>query len=89
MAVLAPCVISASEREKRNPTPREAAVERILAFLDHPSAPDAREWDTLRHRYIGIHFSARQIQAIRELIASNPHYTRAEKARELCAWCDG
>lgn len=68
----------------RAPTPREANVERILAFLQHPPQPSSPDWDTLTHRYIGIYFSARQIQAIRDIIASNPRYTRGKLARELC-----
>ncbi len=69
----------------RDPTPREAVVERILAFLEHSPDPSASDWDNLKHRYIGIYFSARQIQTIRSLIAANPRCTRAELAREICA----
>lgn len=70
---------------EREPTPREASVERMLAFLEDPPHPGDGKWDTLTHRYIGIHLSARQIQAIRAMIGSNPQYTRAELAREICA----
>jgi len=69
----------------RDPTPREASVERILAFLEHHPHPSVIEWDLLTHRYIGVHFSARQIQTIRDLIASNPHATRASLAKEICS----
>jgi hypothetical protein len=72
-------------RARRVPTAREAEVERILNFLDHPPSWSSSEWDALTHRYIGIHFSARQIRTIRELIASNPGYSRNSLARELCA----
>ena len=68
----------------RNPTPREAEVESILAFLEHPPHPKASEWDTLTHRYVGIYFSARQIQTIRDLLASNPQYKQADLAQEVC-----
>ncbi len=68
----------------RHPTPREASVERLLTFLEDPPDPRDCTWDTLTHRYIGIHFSARQIQTIRRLIATNPHYSRTQFAREVC-----
>ncbi|MHC1743062.1 MAG: Druantia anti-phage system protein DruA [Syntrophobacteraceae bacterium] len=69
---------------QRGPTPREASVERILAFLEQPPPPTDPEWDSLKHRYIGIHFSARQIQTIRRLMLSNPSSTKAEVARKVC-----
>ena len=69
----------------RGSTLREAAVERIMAFLDHPLHSEAEEWDTLTHRFIGIIFSARQIQAIRELIAATPRIDRTNLARDVCA----
>lgn len=69
----------------RKPTPREASVERLLVFLEAPPDPSAYEWDALSHRYIGIHFSARQIRTIRELIATNLQYTRTQLAREVCS----
>lgn len=68
----------------RAPTVREASVERILAFLDQPRSPTHPDWSSLTHRYIGIHFSARRIQVIRELIASDPHTTRKKLAEDVC-----
>jgi hypothetical protein len=68
----------------REPTLREAAVEGILAFFEHPPDPSVSERDTLEHRYTGIHFSARQIQTIRDLIAANPQCTRKRLALKLC-----
>ncbi len=52
---------------ERAPTPREASVERILTFLDQPPPLSDPAWDSLKHRYFGIHFSARQIQTIRQI----------------------
>jgi hypothetical protein len=68
----------------REPTAREANVEAILAFLEHPPDPSVIEWDSLKHRYIGIYFSARQIQTIREFIDANPQWTRQRLALEVC-----
>jgi hypothetical protein len=72
------------ETPDRGPTVREASVERILHFLDHPRDPCEEGWDTLTHRYVGIWFSARRIKAIRDLLASNPGNTRMDLAREIC-----
>ncbi len=69
----------------RDPTAREAVIERLLAFLEHSPDRSDSDWDNLKHRYIGIYFSARQIQTIRDLIASNPQNARAKLAREICA----
>ena len=68
----------------RRPTTREANVENILTFLDSPPDLSHNGWDSLTHRYIGIHFSARAIKTIRDLIAKNPESTRPELAREVC-----
>jgi hypothetical protein len=47
------------ERPGRRPTAREAAVERMLAFHDNP--PESSNlWDTLRLRYVGTDFTARE-----------------------------
>ena len=72
------------EKPDRGPTAREASVERILDFLDHPRDPREEGWDTLTHRYIGIWFSARRIKVIRDLLSSNPGNTRVDLAREIC-----
>jgi hypothetical protein len=68
----------------RPPTKREANVEQILTFLDSPPELSHSGWDSLTHRYIGIHFTARAIQTIRDLIAKRPAATRADIAREVC-----
>jgi hypothetical protein len=71
------------ERPDRNPTAREAAVERMLAFLDNP--PDSSDlWDTLRLRYIGTDFTARDIHLIRRLIVETHNPSRAGIARLVC-----
>jgi len=71
------------ERPGRHPTAREAAVERMLAFLDNP--PESSNlWDTLRLHYIGTDFTARDIHLIRRLIAETPKATCVGIARMVC-----
>jgi hypothetical protein len=72
------------EKPDRWPTQREAAVERMLAFLEEPRHPGSRQWNSLTVHYIGRDFTARQIKKIRDLIASNPEYSRAEIAHQAC-----
>jgi len=72
------------EHPKRKPTKREANVERILAFLENSPKNDSKLWDQISVRYIGYDFSARKIQTIRDLIASNPGYCRNEIAGKVC-----
>jgi hypothetical protein len=68
----------------RNPTPRESSVEHILTFLNHPPNQNSTEWETLTVSYVGISFSVRQIQIIRELIVSKNPSNRNIIAREIC-----
>lgn len=69
---------------QRQPTAREAAVEKMLGFLCNPNHPSAVEWDNLSLKYIGRYFSAREIRRMRELIASNPSATRKRMAQRVC-----
>jgi len=68
----------------RNPTSREASVEQILTFLNHPPNQNSTEWETLTVNYVGISFSVRQIQIIRELIVSTTPFNKNIIAREIC-----
>lgn len=68
----------------RKPTQREANVERILACLKKPPQTDSKLWDIIKVRYIGHDFSVREIQKIRDLIASNPNFNRNKIARNVC-----
>jgi hypothetical protein len=72
------------EKPDRRPTQREAAVERMLAFLEEPPHPGSRQWNSLAVHYIGRDFTARQIRKIRDLIASNQEYSRTEIAHQVC-----
>ena len=72
------------EKPARRPTQREAAVERMLAFLEEPPHPGSRQWNSLAVHYIGMDFTARQIKKIRDFMASNPEYVRAKIAYQLC-----
>ena len=69
----------------RRPTQREAAVERMLAFLENPPGPRSRLWEQIRVGYVGHEFSARQIEKIRSLIAENPSVPVSGIARMLCS----
>jgi len=68
----------------RKPTPREAAVERMLDLLDYPPPPRSKQWDNVRVHYIGRDFSAREIKKIRDLIKSKPECPRIEIVDEMC-----
>ncbi len=72
------------EKPDRRPTQREAAVERMLAFLEEPPHPGSRQWNSLAVHYIGRDLTARQIRKIRDLIASNQEYSRTEIAHQVC-----
>lgn len=72
------------EKPHRNPTAREAAVEKMLAFVEQPPHPRSKQWKKLVVHYIGHGFSARQIKKIRDLIASNPTYTRGQITHHVC-----
>lgn len=72
------------EKPDRRPTQREAAVERMLAFLENPPHPRSRQWNSLTVYYIGRDFTARQIKKIRDFMASNPEYVRTKIAHQLC-----
>ena len=72
------------EKPARRPTQREAAMERMLAFLEEPPHPGSRQWNSLAVHYIGMDFTARKIKKIRDFMASNPEYVRAKIAYQLC-----
>ena len=72
------------EESDRNPTSREASVEKMLAFLEQPPHPRSIKWNHLTVHYIGHDFSARQIKKIRDLIELNPEYSRAQIAHQVC-----
>lgn len=71
-------------RPDRGPTPREARVERMLAFLDDPPGPRHHDWSRLTVHYIGREYSAREVAALRRHIASHPEVTRGQLAEYLC-----
>ncbi|MGA7878191.1 MAG: Druantia anti-phage system protein DruA, partial [Desulfoferrobacter sp.] len=73
------------DRPDRPPTPREAAVEKMLALLDNPPSPSSDRWENFSLRYIGTYFNARQIRMIREMIANDPNPCRAGIARQMCS----
>jgi len=73
------------EHPDRPPTPREAAVEKMLALLDNPPPPSSDEWEDFSLRYIGTYFNARQIRKIREMISNDPDPSRAGIARQMCS----
>ena len=72
------------DRPTRKPTQREARVENILTFLAKPPSPNSRLWNSLKVKYIGYQYSARQIMQIRELISIRPDLTRCGIASEIC-----
>lgn len=69
---------------ERAPTSREAGVEKMLLFLEHPPSERSKKWDTLTVRYIGHDFSAIQIQQIRNLITCHPGYSTNQISRHVC-----
>jgi hypothetical protein len=73
------------DRPSRPPTAREAAVEKILVFLNNSSDFSADCWDTLSLSYIGTRFTARDICTIRELTATEPRLPMAQLARITCS----
>lgn len=73
------------DRAQRPPTPREAAVERMLGLLEDPSGPFSNEWETFSVRYIGTHFTTRQIHMIRQMIATDPNQSLVGIARQMCS----
>lgn len=68
----------------RAPTSREAGVEKMLLFLEHPPLQRSKKWDNLTVRYIGHDFSARQIQQIRDLIMGHQGYTTNQISGHVC-----
>lgn len=68
----------------RKPTNREAAVEKMLAFLECSPSTENRLWNKLTVRYIGLDFTAAEIRKIRTIIETNPQYNRKEITREVC-----
>ena len=73
------------DRPDRPPTPREAAVEKMLDLLNDPPSPSSDKWENFSLRYIGTYFNARQIRMIREMIANDPDPSRAGIARQMCS----
>jgi hypothetical protein len=73
------------DKPERSPTVREAAVERMLAFLENPSSVTSEEWHTLSVRYTGMNFTARDLQTIRDMILSGPNVTRYRMAEMVCS----
>ena len=69
----------------RKPTPREAGVEKMLAFLEKPPGLLSSLWEKIRVKYIGHQFSARQIRQIRELISENFSEPRIKFVRKICS----
>jgi hypothetical protein len=72
------------DEPERSPTAREAAVEWMLAFLEKPLSAASGAWDTLSGRYIGLNFTARDIQTIRDMILAESHVTRQRIAEVVC-----
>ncbi len=72
----------------RKPTSREASVEKLLSFLENPYDDNSDKWDQVSVKYIGHHFSARQIQQIRDLIKSNPEFNGSNIAKKICLMFD-
>jgi len=73
------------DEPNRPPTVREAAVERMLAFLENPSSLASDERDTLSVRYIGMNFTARDLKTIRDMILVEPNVTRCKMAEMVCS----
>lgn len=68
----------------RPPTPREAAVEQMLAFLENPPPAGSDDWDAMSLSYIGVNFTARDIQTIREMIEADPSVPLGVLAERVC-----
>lgn len=76
------------DHPEREPTPREAQVERLLAFLENPPSEQSVLWKEIRVKYIGHEFSAERIWTIRNTIRAHPHLTRSQIAHEICRLFD-
>ena len=72
------------DHPSRKPTQREAAVERMLGFLENPPSSRSVLWRKLSLRYIGHDFSAERIQGIRDLIRTNRCWNRSKITRAVC-----
>ncbi len=73
------------DHPSRPPTAREAAVERMLTFLENPPELSADCWDTLALSYIGTRFTARDIRMIREVTNEEARLPLTEIARIICS----
>lgn len=73
------------DQPSRSPTEREASVERMLAFLEQPPPLSSELWDTLTVHYIGTHFTARDIRAIRDMVAMEGNTCVARIVRQVCS----
>lgn len=76
--------LRAFDQPDRSPTAREAAVERMLAFLGDAPADHVPEWDTLTVRYIGHWYTAREVAELRRRAADGQALNRTDLARALC-----
>ena len=76
------------DRPSRKPTQREAAVERVLSFLENPPPEKSVFWKKISIRYIGHCFSAEGIQKIRNMIRTHPPWSRNQIARAVCELFD-
>jgi hypothetical protein len=72
----------------RQPTSREARVERLLAFLENPLSEQSAPWREIRVQYIGHEFSAERIWKIKNTIGAHPHWTRNQITHEVCRLFD-
>lgn len=68
----------------RRPTSREAPIEKILLFLEHPPEKDAKEWDRLRVTYLRHTFTAAQIKTLREKLSSTKFKNKRKLFDDIC-----
>jgi hypothetical protein len=66
------------------PTTREAAIEKMLAFLGNPPPATSDLWGALTLRFIGLSFTAHDIQMIRDIISDEPTAACSRIAEVVC-----
>jgi hypothetical protein len=76
------------DHPSRKPTQREAAVERMLSFLEDPPPERSVLWKRTSLRYIGHDFSGEGIRRIRDMIRTNPHWSQNQITRAVCELFD-
>lgn len=76
------------DEPSRNPTAREARIERVLELLDDPPHRRANQWRQLTVHYIGRDFTAREIWKLRNYIDTHPDANRAMIVERLCRMFD-